>query len=130
VTVSAEAARKLLDDMFAAFNRHDAAAVVALMTPDVTFDTAGGPEVHGARHTGRAAVQAAFEAVWAGIPDVRWDAVTHHVGADHVTTTWIFRGTRGDGARIEVQGIDLFTFREGLVATKSAFRKDRPAIKA
>lgn len=129
MTVSAEAARQLLDDMFAAFNRHDAAAVVALMTDDVVFDTAGGSEVYGARHVGRTAVQAAFEAVWTSIPDVRWDEVRHHVGAEHVTTTWIFRGTRGDGARVEVQGIDLFTFRDGLVASKSAFRKDRPPIK-
>jgi len=43
---------------------------------------------------------------------------------------WVFRATRADGARIEVQGCDLFTLRDGKVAAKRAFRKDRPVLTA
>ena len=120
----------LLDTMFAAFNRHDAAAVVALMTPDVVFETAAGPNVFGARHSGRTAVKAAFEQVWAEMPDVRWDDVRHYASAGHVATTWTFRAGRSDGGRIEVEGIDLFTFSDGKVSRKQAFRKDRPLVQA
>lgn len=116
----------LLDGLFRAFNAHDAAGVVALMTEDCVFEAAAGPEIHGARHVGRAAVRAAFENVWKGLPDVRWDVTGHVVAGDRAVSEWIFRATRPDGARIEVEGCDLFTLRDGLVAKKQAFRKDRP----
>ena len=38
----------VLDAMFAAFNRHDATAVVAMMTEDCVFEAAVGAEVFGA----------------------------------------------------------------------------------
>ena len=118
----------LLDEMFAAFNAHDAAKVVSLMTEDCVFETAVGPEEFGARHVGRAAVKTAFENVWAAMPDVRWDVTGHFVAGDRAVSEWVFRATRSDGARIEVQGCDLFTLRDGKVSVKRAFRKDRPPI--
>ncbi len=121
-------AMQLLEELFRAFNDHDAEKVVSLMTEDCVFEAAAGPEVHGARHTGRAAVQAAFEAVWKGLPDVQWVVTGHFVSGDRAVSEWIFRATRPDGARIEVQGCDLFTLRDGLVASKKAFRKDRPVV--
>ena len=39
----------VLDSMFQAFNRHDAGAVVNLMTEDCVFDTAAGPHLFGTR---------------------------------------------------------------------------------
>jgi hypothetical protein len=41
---------------------------------------------------------------------------------------WTFTGTRMDGTRVEVNGCDLFTFRDGKIAVKNSFRKNRPAI--
>jgi ketosteroid isomerase-like protein len=116
----------LLRAMFVAFNAHDAGAVVNLMTEDCTFETAAGPEIHGARHVGRAAVRAAFEQAWANFPDVRWDDARHFTCGDRAVSEWVFRATRPDGSRIEVQGCDLFTIRDGKVAVKQAFRKERP----
>lgn len=126
--MSHAAAIELIARLFQAFNRHDADGVVALMTEDAVFETAVGPEMYGARHTGRAAIAAAFAKTFADLPDVRWDEVTSYPGLDgHVTTTWIMRATRADGLRLEVEGVDLFTLRDGAVALKRAFRKDRPA---
>ena len=48
----------------AAFNRHDANALMDFMTEDCVFDAAGGNEVYGARFVGRDAVRAAFETVF------------------------------------------------------------------
>ena len=122
--------RALLDAMFKAFNQHDAGAVVACMTPDCLFETAAGPEPHGNRFVGREAVRGAFEAVWGRLPDVRWDDVAHIIGADgsSAVTTWTFRATNPDRTRVEVEGCDLFTLRDGLVSRKRAFRKERPLL--
>jgi ketosteroid isomerase-like protein len=120
----------VLDSMFQAFNRHDAGAVVNLMTEDCVFDTAAGPHLFGTRYVGHAAIRAAFEQVWTTFPDVRWDEVQHFSFGDRAVSEWIFRATAKDGSCIEVQGCDLFTLRNNKVAVKNAFRKDRPVQKA
>lgn len=120
----------LLEALFRAFNAHDADGVVALMTEDCVFEAAAGPEIHGVRHVGRAAVKTAFENVWKGLPDVRWDVTGHFAAGDRAVSQWIFRATRPDGARIEVEGCDLFDVRDGRIAVKRAFRKDRPPLPA
>ncbi|BAM90414.1 conserved hypothetical protein [Bradyrhizobium oligotrophicum S58] len=117
---------ELLDNLFAAFNRHDGAAVMACMTDDIVFDAAAGPDSCGRRINGRADVRAAFEATWGGMPDVSWECTRHAVFGDRALSEWIFRATAPDGRRIEVQGCDLFSFRGDKICTKSAFRKDRP----
>ena len=33
-----------------------------------------------------------------------------------------------DGTRIEARMVDVFTFRDGKIAVKNAFRKDRPPV--
>ena len=40
---------------------------------------------------------------------------------------WVFTGTTTDGRTVEVNGCDLFTFREGKIAVKSSFFKNRTA---
>ncbi|NVN87271.1 MAG: nuclear transport factor 2 family protein [Rhodopseudomonas sp.] len=116
----------LLEQLFAAFNRHDGAAVVACMTDDIVFDAAAGPEMHGRRFAGAAEVSAAFERTFADFPDVSWECTRHAVFGDRGLSEWIFRATVKDGTRIEAEGCDLFDFRGGLICGKRAFRKDRP----
>lgn len=119
---------KLLQDLFDAFNRHDLKGVLACMTDDCVFEGAAGPESYGARFVGHDAVGAAFEGVWKTFPDVRWANARHFVADGLGVSQWTLVGTREDGKRIEADGVDLFTFRDGKVATKKAFRKDRPLI--
>ena len=124
----AAATPALLEALFDAFNRHDVDAVMSFMTDDCTFDGAAGPEVHGVRYQGRDAVRAAFADVWATFRDARWDDTRHTVTQDLGVSEWIFSGTRADGARVEAEGCDLFTFRDGKIALKRAFRKQRPLL--
>jgi ketosteroid isomerase-like protein len=119
-----------LKALFEAFNRHDADAVMSFMTADCVFETAGGSEAHGTRFGGREAVRAAFVEVWRTFPDAHWEISRHTVSGDLGVSEWVFRGTRGDGAQIEAEGCDLFTFRDGKIALKRAFRKQRPLTSA
>jgi ketosteroid isomerase-like protein len=118
----------ILEALFDAFNRHDADAVMSFMTEDCVFDAAAGAEAHGTRYQGRQAVRNAFAEVWATFRDARWDAGPHRVAGDFAVSEWVFSGTRADGARIEAEGCDLFTFRGGKIALKRAFRKQRPLL--
>ena len=71
--------RNLLEELFAAFNRHDGPAVMACMTDDILFDAAAGPEIYGRRLRGTSDVRAAFEGTWTSMPDVSWQCTRHEV---------------------------------------------------
>jgi ketosteroid isomerase-like protein len=113
-----------------AWNRHDIDALMSFMTEDCVFETAAGPDACGTRHVGAAAVRKAFASAWETVPDARWRDARHHVMGDFGVSEWTFTGTAVDGSRIEVHGVDLFTFRDGRIALKNVFRKARPNLPA
>lgn len=109
-----------------AWNRHDIDAIMAAMTDDCVFEASGGPDVTGTRYVGRDAVRAGFVDVWTNFPDAHWGGARHFVQGHRGVSEWTFTGTRLDGARFEVHGCDLFTFRDGKIALKNSYRKNRP----
>ena len=111
-----------------AWNRHDADALMSFMTDDCAFETSVGSEACGTRFEGRDAVRAAFADVWATYPDAHWGNGQHFVCGERGVSEWTFTGTRVDGTRVEVHGCDLFRFRDGKIALKDSFRKNRPAL--
>ena len=117
---------RLLQDFADAFNRHDLDALMSMMTADCVFEASVGTEVDGQRHVGQDAVRAAFAAVFAQYPDAHWGGARHLVHGDRGLSEWTFTGTRTDGQRVEVRGCDLFTIRNGRIAIKDSFRKQRP----
>ena len=119
---------RLLDEFSAAWNRHDLDALMAMMTDDGVFEASGGNAVNGERHVGQQAVRAAYAAVFGEYPDARWNNARHFVHGDRGVSEWTFTGTRKDGQRMEVAGCDLLTFRNGKIAVKNSFRKNRPPI--
>ena len=111
-----------------AWNRHDIDALMTFVTDDCVFETAAGPDAFGARHVGTAAVRSAFESAWKNFPDAQWRNGTHFVAGDRGVSEWLFTGTSSDGSRVEANGVDIFTFRDGKIAVKNVFRKDRPRL--
>lgn len=111
-----------------AWNAHDLDGLLALCTDDCIFETAAGPLACGARHEGKEALSAAFPAAWRTWPNARWEEATHVVaGGDRAFSEWTFRGTDPKGGTIEVRGVDLFEIRDGRIARKDTYRKQRIA---
>jgi steroid delta-isomerase-like uncharacterized protein len=109
-----------------AWNRHDVDALMTFMTQDCVFESSAGADVCGTRYVGREAVRAGFSEVWKTFPDAHWGNAKHFVVGDRGVSEWIFTGTGTDGTRVEVHGCDLFTFRDGKIALKNSYRKNRP----
>jgi uncharacterized protein (TIGR02246 family) len=118
----------LLEAFADAWNRHDLDALMSMMTADCVFEASAGNFVNGERHEGQQAVRAAVAAVFAQYPDARWNNARHFVTGDRGVSEWTFTGTLKDGKRVEVAGCDLLTLREGKIAVKNSFRKNRPPI--
>jgi steroid delta-isomerase-like uncharacterized protein len=121
-------ALNLLERFAEAWNRHDLDALMSMMTDDCVFAASAGADVDGERSEGSAAVRAAFAAVFEAFPDAQWANARHFVAGGRGVSEWTFSGTRRDGHRVEVSGCDLLTFRDGRIAVKDSYRKNRPAI--
>ena len=126
--VMAEVSTEVLQAFADAWNRHDVDALMSFMTDDCVFESSAGPGVCGTRYAGRAAVRAGFAEVWATFPDAHWGGARHFVHGDRGVSEWTFTGTRADGTRVEVNGCDVFTFRDGKIALKNSYRKNRPPL--
>lgn len=113
-----------------AWNRHDVDALMTFMADDCAFLGAAGPAACGVRHTGREAVRAAFADVFRRIPDAHWGDARHVVDGDRGLSQWTLTGTRSDGAPVEVDGVDVFTLRDGKIVVKDTYLKTRVAPKA
>jgi len=119
-----------LVDTFDAFNNHDIEKVMEHFADDCVFYAVAGPEVYGAKIEGATAIADAFVGVWTAMEDAHWDHHSHFVHGDRAVSEWTFSGTSADGSRIEAQGADLFTLRDGKIIVKQALRKTRPVLKA
>ncbi len=108
-----------------AFNRHDPDGIMSFMTGDCIFVASSGPDPEGARIEGAEAVRDAFIGVWQAYPDAHWEGTGHMISGDRGVSQWRFTGTSRDGDRVEVDGLDLFTFRDGKIHIKNTFRKTR-----
>jgi ketosteroid isomerase-like protein len=113
-----------------AWNRHDIDALMSFMTDDCQFHAIAGPDLLGRSFIGKAEVREGFQMAWINFPDAAWVDAVHHVLGDHGTSESTFKGTKTDGTRVEARMVDIFTFKDGKIAVKNAFRKERPPLKA
>jgi steroid delta-isomerase-like uncharacterized protein len=114
----------------AAWNGRDATAMGDLVTDDVVWEDPALPgPVRGAD-----AVQGFMREAWVAFPDLRFDESDEpHLTADgdRVAWRWRMRGTNTGpidppgfaptGRAIEIEGVDLWTMRDGRIARYRAF---------
>jgi ketosteroid isomerase-like protein len=126
IAVAPEVSVQMLERFGDAWNRHDVDAIMTFMDDDCAFETTAGPEPCGKRYAGREPVRQAFARVFAMFPDARFGDARHFVSGDRGLSEWRFTGTR-DGVKVDVDGCDVFTFRNGKIAVKSSYFKQRTA---
>ena len=117
-----------LADFADAWNRHDLPALMSFMAKDCEFHGVAGPDLMGRSFIGNQAVAEGFALAWTNFSDASWTEGVHWVHGERGFSESTFRGTRADGKKIEARMVDVFTFRDGKIAVKNAFRKDRPAL--
>jgi ketosteroid isomerase-like protein len=113
----------LLELFLDAFNRHDVEGVMGFFAEDCVFETPRGPDPWGRRLEGKKQVREGIEARFAGIPDIHYGNDRHWVLGDRGVSEWTITGTDTSGVRVEVQGCDLFEFRDGKIVRKDSYWK-------
>ena len=127
--------RVLLEDLLvrhtAAWNAHDVDELMSMFTDDCVFEAAGGDEAVGTTYSGKEEVASAFADILAGLPDARFVPVRDSIVDDgYAISEWLLTGSVGGGQRIEIRGCDFLTVRDGKIARKDSFTKQRPPIEA
>lgn len=109
----------------AAWNAHDAEAVLAALGPDGTYEdpSSGGP-IKGEAFRSHAG------ALWEAFPDLGFEIVSEaETGPSSAAAQWVMRGTntgsmRGmppTGKSVTLPGADFFTFAGGRIATVTGY---------
>jgi uncharacterized protein (TIGR02246 family) len=107
---------EVIDRFNAAWNAHDLEGALALVSDDCVFESTS-PPPDGERHQGRAAVEAAWKAIFA---DTRshFEVEEVFVAGDRVVQRWCYEW--GDG---HVRGVDVMVVRSGQVVEKLSYVK-------
>ena len=114
---------QLLEDIGAAFNRHDVDAIIGFFAEDGDFDNAKGPDIYGRRHAGKTELRAFFSELMATSPDIQWHAIDNRVDGDKGFSQWRRQATLPDGTVQDWLGLDIFTFKDGLIVKKDTYFK-------
>jgi uncharacterized protein (TIGR02246 family) len=121
--MTVEVTMDLMRQIDMAYASHDADAIAATFTTDAIFDNAIGSEVYGARYAGHAEIRKYFETLFASASDVKWAKSDIRIAGEKVYAEWLRTATTADGIKQAWQGMDVYTFRDGLVAKKDTYIK-------
>ncbi len=106
----------------AAFGAGDVDAAMALSTEDVVFESTG-PAPDGGRFEGAAAVRAVWDELFRTTQDATFTEEESFVCGDRAVVRWRYGWTGDGGEPGHVRGVDVMTFRDGLVAEKLSYVK-------
>jgi taurine dehydrogenase small subunit len=107
---------ELIDRYDQAWNDQDVDTIVSMHTADMVFEN----HTRGVRVEGEA-VRELLESTFAAQPDLRFRGRRRYVGADFVVSEWTASATDEEGRTIEWDGVDVFPFRDGLIARKDVY---------
>ena len=115
-----QSTRTTVDSFNEAFNRHDADGLVAFLSEDTVFEDTS-PVPDGRRIEGKAAVVEFWRGWFARNSDAWFETEEVIVSGNRATVLWIYDKLR-NGQPWHLRGVDVFTVRDGKVATKTEAR--------
>ena len=112
---------EIIARLTAAMNSHDLDAMVALFHAE--YDSR--QPAHPARaFVGRAQVRANWEAMFAGVPDLRAELIRSVQDGETTWCEWAWSGTRSDAQPFEVRGVALFQVHDDLIIGATLYLED------
>lgn len=105
-----------------AFNRHDVAAMMALMSEDCVFEDTN-PAPDGARYVGREALRRHWEAFFRASPRACITIEEIFGAGNRCVMRWRYDWVDAVGAEGHVRGVDIFREHQGLIRAKLSYVK-------
>jgi hydroxyacylglutathione hydrolase len=125
-TVQPTSPQAVVSDYFEALSRHDLDAIAARWSPEGVAHIAGRADA-----VGPDGVRAYWAELFAACPDLRFTLTQTVAEEDRVGVQWAAAGTfsgsgsfqriEPTGARLELEGMDIFRLQEGLLVREDAY---------
>ncbi|MCB0176300.1 MAG: nuclear transport factor 2 family protein [Anaerolineae bacterium] len=117
-----EAAARLVLEFHQAFNRHDVAGMMQLMSDDCVFENTH-PAPDGTVYSGQAAVTQFWQEFFRASPQAHID-VEEIFGFGHrCVVRWRYNWVDEAGEKGHVRGVDLFKVKNGTICEKLSYVK-------
>jgi hypothetical protein len=112
-----------------AFNRHDVAGILRLLSEDCVLEDSvlqdGGPAPDGGRYSGREAAEGFWRGLFLASPDLRLE-VEEILGLGlHCVLRWRRSWTDSDDVKRQLRGADILKVRNGLICEWLSYVKGR-----
>jgi limonene-1,2-epoxide hydrolase len=112
---------EVLERLRDAQNAHDLDAFVACFDPRYRSEQPVHPD---RAFVGSDQVRANWSAVFAGVPDFHADLLRAAAHGDSGWAEWHWRGTRGDGTRLDMRGVTIFGVRDDRIVWGRLYLED------
>jgi uncharacterized protein (TIGR02246 family) len=114
---------ELLDEIGAAFARHDIDAIVGFFAEDGEFVNAIGSEPFGARYTGHSEIRGFFEQLFGQVAELQWEKSDIRIVGNKAYSEWHRKATLKNGEKQDWLGVDIYTFSNGKILKKDTYIK-------
>ena len=114
---------EVLQAVVDAFNDHDLDRIMGFFADGCVLEMPKGPSSFGSQYVGTQSVRQGLAGRFSGLPDVHYGNPSHFVDGNTGISKWTLTGTTPGGVRIEVNGCDFYTFRDGKITKKDSYWK-------
>lgn len=118
-----EAAIRTVLEFNKAFNRHDIAGMMVLMSEDCIFENTH-PAPDGTLYAGKDAVSQFWQAFFQQSPHAHIDIEDIFGFGERCVMRWKYQWVDQDGKRGHVRGVDIFRVKNGLICEKLSYVKE------
>ena len=108
----------------AAFNQHDTAAIMKLMSDDCVIEHSH-PAPDGAVYTGQEAIAQFWQAFFQASPQAHLEIEEVFGLGERCIMRWQYRWVDANGQPQQVRGVDIFQVHDGLICQKLTYVKGR-----
>ena len=117
-----EAALRVVLEFKEAFNRHDIAGMLRLMSADCLFEVSE-PAPDGTPYRGQEAVTQFWQEFFRKSPQARLEVEEIFGLSDHCVMRWKYSWVDLEGRTGHVRGVDLYRVRDGLIFEQRSYVK-------
>ena len=116
---------EFVDAISDAFNSNNIDAVMKYFADDAIFDHASGPDIHGIRIEGADAIRAAFAGLFDSVESVHWTTLDTGIVDNKAYCEYRRVAKLKNGELQDFNSVDILTFRDGKIARKDTYYKNR-----
>lgn len=117
-----ETGMRIVIEFNEAFNRHDVAGMMSLMTDDCLFENTD-PAPDGTVYSGKAAVTRFWQDFFRESPQAHIEIEEIFGMGHHCIMRWKYTWVDSTGQAGHVRGVDVFKLRENLISEKLSYVK-------